>query len=53
MGIGFLEDQVQSAATFQGVVCRKLQAEPPQQKMAHLLEDQVEPAPPFTHCKVD
>ena len=36
-----------------GVVCRKLQAEPPQQKMAHLLEDQVEPAPLFTHCTVD
>ena len=48
MGIGFLEDQVQQLHFKR---CCLSQAS--QQKMAHLLEDQVEPAPPFTHCTVD
>ena len=35
------------------VSCRKLRGGPQEQKMANLLEDRLESAPPFTFCAVD
>ena len=35
------------------VCCRKLRGAVQEQKMADLLEDRVQPAPPFTYCAVD
>ena len=35
------------------VTCRRLRGAIQEQKMANLPEDRLEPAPPFTHCRVD
>lgn len=34
-------------------ICRKLRSAPIEQKMAHLPQDRLEPAPPFSYSAVD